>query len=90
MAAYDFDMAEEILNAKIEYRLSVNEPTEELVSLLDIALKGRIRLQSTDRVTIIDSLILPKKQLLQHLNLGQEAGTLQTYAKCFGKPDTLN
>ena len=30
------------------------------------------------------------KQLLQHLNLGQEAGTLQTYAKCFGKPDTLN
>lgn len=90
MAAYDFDMAEEILNAKIEYRLSVNEPTEELDSLLDIALKGRIRLQSTERVTIIDSLILPKKQLLQHLNLGQEAGTLQTYAKCFGKPDTLN
>lgn len=90
IAKYDFKMAEEILNAKIDYRISNNDSTSDLDSLLEIAIKGRIRLQATERVTIIDSLILPKSQLLANLPLGQEGGSLQSYAKCFGKPDTLD
>ena len=87
---YDFDKAEEILNAKIEYLTKKRLQTEYEDSLLEEVEKAKVRLQATERVIFIDSLVMPKEDLVNNLRLGAESGSIETYAQCFHLPDTLD
>ncbi len=90
MAQYDFDKAEEILNAKIEYLTKKKQPTEYEDSLLEEVEKARIRLQATECVTFIDSIVMPKDELISNLRLGNESGRIESYTQSFHLPDTLD
>ena len=90
MAQYDFDKAEEILNAKIEYLIKKKQPTEYEDSLLEEVEKAKVRLQATERVIFVDSLVMPKEDLISNLRLGTESGSIETYTECFHLPDTLD
>ena len=90
MAQYDFDKAEEILNAKIEYLIKKKLPTEYEDSLLEEVEKAKVRLQATERVIFVDSLVMPKEDLISNLRLGTESGSIETYTECFHLPDTLD
>lgn len=89
MKVYDFDLAEEILNAKIEYLNAKGEPTAYEDSLLERVMKGQLKIQATERIQVIDSLILPKKQLLDKLDIGGENGSIHRATEYFNRKDTL-
>ena len=76
MAAYDFSLAEEILEHEIAELEKKKKPTEEQEQLLDIVHKSMLRLHATEQVTFIDSILLPKQQVLQEIKLSKECGTI--------------
>ena len=89
MAAYDFALAEEILQHQIADLNKKKQPTIHEEALLETARKSQIKLHATEQVTFIDSMVLPKKQVLQQIKLSQECGTIMSYADFFksGKDD---
>ncbi|MBR4130611.1 MAG: hypothetical protein IKU02_06780 [Bacteroidaceae bacterium] len=83
MAAYDFALAEEILQHQIADLTKKKQPTIHEEELLEMARKSQIRLHATEQVTFIDSLVLPKQQVLQQIKLSQECGAILSYADFF-------
>ena len=88
MAAYDFSLAEEILQHKIADLTKKKQPTIQEEALLETVRKSQIRLHATEQVTFIDSMVLPKKQVLKQIKLSQECGTIMTYADFFKSGST--
>lgn len=78
MELYDFEKAQEILENEIERLTKKRQPTEELEALLELAQLREAVLQATEKVIIIDSLVVPKAELLPNLRLGEENGTICT------------
>ena len=89
MAIYDFEKAEEILTAQIEYLEKTEQPTEEKEALLEIARKNMLKLHSTACITFIDSIAIGKKDVVESLMLGNECGTREMFANFFNQTDTL-
>lgn len=85
MAAYDFSLAEEILEHQITDLRKKKLSTDYEEELLESVRKSQIRLHSTEQVTFIDSIVLPKSQVLQQIKLSQECGTIMSYADFFKK-----
>ena len=83
MAAYDFSLAEEILESQIASLTRKGQPTTQEEALLETARKSQLRLQATQQVTFIDSVLLPKDQVLQQIKLSQECGTIMSYTDFF-------
>lgn len=78
MEMYDFEKAQEILENEIERLTKKRQPTEELEALLELAQLREAVLQATEKVMIIDSLVIPKEELLPNLPLGEENGVICT------------
>ena len=89
MAAYDFSLAEEILEHQIAELTKKKQPTIHEEELLETVRKSQLKLHATEQVTIIDSVILPKKQVLSQIKLSEESGTILSYADFF-KSDKSN
>jgi len=89
MAAYDFSLAEEILEHQIADLTKKKQPTILEEAMLEAARKSQIKLHATEQVTFIDSIVLPKKQVLQQIKLSEECGSILNYADFFrsGKND---
>lgn len=89
MAAYDFTLAEEILEHQIADLTRKKQSTIHEEALLEAARKSQIKLHATEQVTFIDSIILPKTQVLKQIKLSRECGTIMNYADFFkaGKHD---
>lgn len=89
MAAYDFSLAEEILEHQIADLTKKKQPTIQEEAMLEAARKSQIKLHATEQVTFIDSMVLPKKQVLQQIKLSEECGSILNYADFFrsGKND---
>lgn len=89
MAAYDFSLAEEILEHQIADLTKKKQPTIQEEAMLEAARKSQIKLHATEQVTFIDSMVLPKKQVLQQIKLSEESGSILNYADFFrsGKND---
>lgn len=83
MAAYDFALAEEILEHQIANLTKKKQPTDQEEELLETVHKSKIRLHATEQVTFIDSMLLSKSQVLQQIKLSQECGTIMSYADFF-------
>lgn len=76
MVAYDFAQAEEILERQIEELKKKKQSTIQAEELLEAARKSQIKLRATEQVTFIDSVVLPKKAVLQQIKLSQESGSI--------------
>ena len=89
MAAYDFALAEEILEHQIADLKKKKQPTIQEEALLETARKSRIKLHATEQVTFIDSVALPRAEVLQQIKLSQECGTIMKCSDFFksGKTD---
>lgn len=89
MAAYDFSLAEEILEHQIADLTKKKQPTIQEEAMLEAVRKSQIKLHATEQVTFIDSVVLPKKQVLQQIKLSEECGSIVNYADFFrsGKND---
>lgn len=83
MAAYDFALAEEILEHQIGELTKKKQPTINEERLLEAARNSQIKLRATEQVTFIDSLVLPKKEVLEQIKLSQESGRIATCADFF-------
>ncbi|MBR6140167.1 MAG: hypothetical protein IKQ37_00150 [Bacteroidaceae bacterium] len=83
MAAYDFSLAEEILEQQIADQTRKKQPTEQTEALLETVRKSQLRLHATEQVTFIDSVLLPKKQVLGQIKLSQECGSIMSYTDFF-------
>ena len=88
MAAYNFSLAEEILEQQIADLKKKRQPTLTEEQLLETARKSQIRLRATEQVTFIDSLILPKDQVLKQIKLSQESGSVMSCAEFFSTKDS--
>lgn len=76
MAAYDFSLAAEILEHQIEELKRKKQSAIQEEELLETARKSQIKLRATEQVTFIDSMLLPKNQVLQQIKLSQECGAI--------------
>lgn len=83
MAVYDFALAEEILERQIATLTKKKQPTDQEEELLETVRKSQLRLHATGQVTFIDSMLLPKSQVLQQIKLSQECGSIMSYADFF-------
>lgn len=83
MAAYDFSLAEEILLYQIAELEKKKKPTEQEEELLEVVRKSKLRLHATEQITFIDSLLLPKSQVLQHIKLAKDCGTIASCSDFF-------
>ena len=83
IAAYDFGLAEEILEHQIDdlKRRKQSAILEE--ELLETVRKSQIRLHATEQVTFIDSIVLPKSQMLEQIKLSEECGSIMNYDDFF-------
>lgn len=83
MAAYDFALAAEILEYQIGELTKKKQPTINEERLLEAAHNSQIKLRATEQVTFIDSLVLPKNEVLKQIRLSQESGSIMTCADFF-------
>ena len=90
MSVYNFEAAIEILEEDITKRTKRKKPTEEAESLLTLAHRNLGKLLATERLTIIDSIIVKKEDALKHIHLSKESGSLLRMSEFSGKLDTMD
>lgn len=73
---YKFADAENYLVLAIQQLQKKQQPTIQEEELLETARKGRIKLQATEQVMIIDSLVMPKKEVLNAIKISSECGSI--------------
>ncbi|MDE5787120.1 MAG: hypothetical protein K2H79_01050, partial [Bacteroidaceae bacterium] len=87
---YDFAAAETLLKFEIanleKDKLSTIGKEEQLAWVQ----KAQIKLNAVERVTFIDSLIVPRNEVLRHIHLSPECGTLLRTGDFFQTQDTLD
>jgi len=89
MDAYDFSLAEEILQHQIADLTKRKQPTTKEEAMLETVRKSQLRLQATEQVTFIDSVLMSKSDVLQAIKLSQECGTIMNYADFFNSADSM-
>lgn len=86
---YDFRMAETLLNQELASLKKKRQPTLEVEEKLAWLRKAQIKLNAVERTVFIDSLIVPRSEVLKHIQLSPECGSLDTYAHYFQRPDSM-
>lgn len=90
LAAYDFTSAEELLNYEVTTRKKQNEPTNEQEEMLQWVRKAQMKLNAVERVTFVDSIIVPRNKVLEYIRLSPECGKLSTFTNVFGTTDKMD
>ena len=88
MAEYDFDRATDLLEQEIARLQKRRKPTDEAEALLSEVQRYAGKLEATERVVFIDSVVVDKDKLLSQYPLSGESGSLYAYSTYFQKPDT--
>lgn len=89
IAIYDFPLAETLINREITGLKKKRQSTIEQENLLQWLHKAEIKLNAVEKVTFIDSIIVPRNEAVKHIHLSPECGTLCNYTDLFGEVDTL-
>lgn len=84
---YDFEHAERLLTTEIAALKRRRKSTGELEAMLERARQGALKLHATERITIIDSLVCPKKLMLRNILLSHESGRIDSYASTYHTRD---
>ena len=85
---YQFDEAEELLNQNIKKRTRRRQTTTVEEEKLQTVKRMRSMINATERLTVVDSIVVNKKNFLDHIKLSEESGTLHTYAAFFYRSDS--
>lgn len=80
MESYDFQLAEELLEQEIANLEKKKLSTEHEEEMLELARARRIKLQATEQIVIIDSIVTSKQQMLDCIKLSDESGSLSYIA----------
>ena len=78
ISEYKFADAENYLVLAIQQLQKKQQPTIQEEALLERARNGRIKLQATEQVMIIDSLVLPKAEVINAIKISSECGSIHT------------
>lgn len=89
LAAYDFETAELLLNDAIETLNKNKQPSIEQEKKLQWIHKAQIKLNAVEQVMFIDSLVVPQNEVLRHIHLSPECGTVSNYADFFKTQDPM-
>lgn len=81
ISEYKFADAENYLVKAIQQLQKKNQPTIQEEELLETARKGRIKLQATEQVMLIDSLVMPKAEVLNAIKISSECGSIHPLNK---------
>ena len=88
LAAYDFEAAEQLLEHEIATREKNRQSTTQLEAQLEQARRGRQMMNAVERVTVVDSMIVGRSQVLDYFRLNPECGALYRSADFFHNKDT--
>ncbi len=88
MNRYQFDQAEELINDNIKRLKRRRQPTTTEEEQLQKVQKMRSMMRATERLTVIDSIVVDKKTFLNRIKLSEESGTLHTCAELFHQTDS--
>ena len=88
MNRYQFDQAEELINDNIKRLKRRRQPTTTEEEQLKEVQKMRSMMRATERLTVIDSIVVDKKTFLNSIKLSEESGTLHTCAELFHQTDS--
>ncbi len=88
MNRYQFDQAEELINDNIKRLKRRRQPTTTEEEQLQEVQKMRSMMRATERLTVIDSIVVDKKTFLNSIKLSEESGTLHTCAELFHQTDS--
>lgn len=85
---YQFTEAEELINQNIKKLKRRRQATDAEESKLEEISRLRSMMRATERVTIIDSLVVDKNTFLSHIKLSPESGEINQYGAFFNRTDT--
>lgn len=84
ISQYRFDEVVEALERQIESLESQGQSTEDAQRQLQQAEQAQSRLNATEQVTFIDSIVVPIEELYQHIYLSDEVGSVTSYNAFYG------
>ena len=90
LAKYDFASAEKLLNNEIATLKKKRQPTIAQENRLQWLHKAQMKLNAVEKVTFVDSIVVPRAEVLSHIKLSSECGSLHHYADYFHQHDTLD
>lgn len=88
MKLYRFDEAENLLNKNIKKLKRTRQPTDVEESKLQKISRLRSMMRATERVMIIDSMVVDRNTFLSHIKLSPESGEICPYNMFFHRTDT--
>lgn len=89
ISEYRFTEAEDYLMSAIQQLQKKKQPVIREEELLETARKGRIKLQATEQVMIIDSLVLPKAEILNAIKISSECGSIHPLSNIIKEDSSL-
>ena len=89
ISEYRFTEAEDYLMSAIQQLQKKKQPAIREEELLETARKGRIKLQATEQVMIIDSLVLPKTEVLNAIKISSECGSIHPLSNIIKEDSSL-
>lgn len=84
---YKFDEAITALQTIIDYNQKKKLPSLDEEALMTIAIKGNNMLEATEKIIVIDSIVIDKNDFLSAYNFSTETGTLQKFNNFFNRID---
>lgn len=88
MRQYRFAEAEQQLNAEIANLRKKKADVSEAEAKLRGAQRAKSKMAVTEKICFIDSMVVPRKQLLTCFFLGSESAKVDSYAHQFQRPDS--
>lgn len=89
LETYDFEAAEQWLNYEIAELKKKKQATDEKEAQLQWLRKAQIKLNAVEKVTFVDSVVVPRNEILQHIPLGSECGALFLASDYFQVADSM-
>jgi len=87
MAKYDFDTAEELLQTRILALTKKKQPTDEEEAQLEEVREMQLKLETTQQVVFIDSVVVPQAEFLSNIPISAESGSIQLTSKYFNRQE---
>lgn len=84
---YKFDEAETQLDKDIKQMQRKRQSTIEAEELKLKIARMRSMMQATERIVVIDSFVVDKKDFLSAMKISHESGSIKWFKDFFGKPD---
>ena len=90
VAKYDFDTAEELLETRILALTKKKLPTDNEETQLEQVRQMQLKVETTQQVVFIDSVVVPRAQLLPNLPISAESGSIFSTAQYFNRQDDVD